>query len=440
MCLTYSAQQLRKRKPRGTKKLWQRVGSTRPSGTEELTAEQIRVLVGVAALLCGGSGCFHILPVFIDSKLAEDETLPNLLSDSTLPWSQTAIFAGWLVGSVGLRPALEIFSKEQFLVLASVCLFASTIALVLLPGLTGGNFFVFSAIRFVTGLLFVTGPVGNVYVQECLPSSRRTQALAFIYTVYAVMCILMAIFCGSFQSLDWRWVALLFTGLPPLLAIFIGFKNPWATLVSVFESAFQKPTERQRLEESEASQVQGWMGEGASSELMTAALKLALCFLACGLGSYGLSYSAGQLSPNLYTNSVLLNAADILGYLVLLGADTLGRKTFQTASYLLASLALLLCGLLQPGSGQIVACAMAGRICLNVSFGLVYVALAEIFPESSQKMVLPLCQVFGRLGGILAPFCGTLPAVVSCPTFGFACLMAALATATLPDKLEDGER
>ena len=49
-------------------------------------------------------------------------------------------------------------------------------------------------------------------------------------------------------------------------------------------------------------------------------------------------------------------------------------------------------------------------------------------------------QVFGRLGGILAPFCGTLPAVVSCPTFGFACLMAALATATLPDKLEDGER
>ena len=45
MCLTYSAQQLRKRKPRGTKKLWQRVGSTRPSGTEELTAEQVRALV-----------------------------------------------------------------------------------------------------------------------------------------------------------------------------------------------------------------------------------------------------------------------------------------------------------------------------------------------------------------------------------------------------------
>ena len=79
------------------------------------------------------------------------------------------------------------------------------------------------------------------------------------------MCILMAIFCGSFQSLDWRWVALLFTGLPPLLAIFIGFKNPWATLVSVFESAFQKPTERQR-EEAEESQVQGCLDLGREME------------------------------------------------------------------------------------------------------------------------------------------------------------------------------
>lgn len=76
---------------------------------------------------------------------------------------------------------------------------------------------------------------------------------------------MMAIFCGSFESLDWRWVALLFTGLPPLLAIFIGFKNPWATLVSVFESAFQKPTERQR-EESEESQVQGCLDLGREME------------------------------------------------------------------------------------------------------------------------------------------------------------------------------
>lgn len=32
--------------------------------------------------------------------------------------------------------------------------------------LGSGNIFVFSAVRFVTGLLFATGPVGNLYVQD----------------------------------------------------------------------------------------------------------------------------------------------------------------------------------------------------------------------------------------------------------------------------------
>lgn len=66
MCLTYSAQQLRKRKPRGTKKLWQRVGSTRPSGTEELTAEQIRVLV---AFPCSSRKVFFFSFFFGSSKI-----------------------------------------------------------------------------------------------------------------------------------------------------------------------------------------------------------------------------------------------------------------------------------------------------------------------------------------------------------------------------------
>lgn len=86
-----------------------------------------------------------------------------------------------------------------------------------------------------------------------------------------VMCILMAIFCGSFQSLDWRLVALLFTGLPPLLAIFIGFKNPWATFVSVFDSAFEKTTERQR-DESEESQVQGCLDLGRHGRVLDISL------------------------------------------------------------------------------------------------------------------------------------------------------------------------
>jgi len=46
-------------------------------------------------------------------------------------------------------------------------------------------------------------------------------------------------------------------------------------------------------------------------------------------------------------------------------------------------------------------------------------------------------QIAARLGGILAPLSGTLPAAVSCPAFGSACLAAALATVTMPDRLQE---
>ena len=362
-------------------------------------------------------------------KLAADPALPGLTAE-TLPWSATAIFTGWLVGSVSLKQALEIFSKEQFLAISSVLLCSCTLATVTLPHLTAGNIVVFSAVRFVTGLLFATGPVGNLYVQECLPPQRRSQAMAFINTAYSIMAVLMATTCGMFQSLDWRLDALLWCGLPPFLAFFIAFKKPLELLQSI------PGTMTSNMSNSDSSNQRSESNK-MSPSILKAALKLAVCFLACGVGSYGLSYSAGKLSENLYTNSVLLNSADILGYIAVLGADSLGRKTFQAGSYLFAALSLLLCGILQPGSWTIIACAMAGRICLNVAFTTIYVALAEVFPESSQKNVLPICQIAARLGGILAPLSGTLPAVISCPAFGSACIAAVLATLTLPDKLEE---
>ncbi|CAJ1388674.1 unnamed protein product [Effrenium voratum] len=362
-------------------------------------------------------------------KLAADPALPGLTAE-TLPFSATAIFAGWLVGSVSLKQALEMLSKAQFLAISSVLLCLSTLATVTLPHLTGGrNIFVFSAVRFVTGLLFATGPVGNLYhVQDCLPPCRRNQAMAFINTAYSIMAVLMATSCGMFQFLDWRLDALLWCGLPPFLAFFIAFKKPTELLQSIPDT-IQSRTNCNSSRPGETDKM--------SPSVLQAALKLAVCFLACGVGSYGLSYSAGKLSESLYTNSVLLNSADILGYIAVLGADSVGRKTFQAGSYLLAGVSLLLCAILQPGSWTIIACAMAGRICLNVAFTTIYVALAEIFPETSQKSVLPMCQIAARLGGVLAPLSGTLPAALSCPAFGAACVVAAMATLSLPEKLED---
>ena len=77
--------------------------------------------------------------------------------------------------------------------------------------------------------------------------------------------------------------------------------------------------------------------------------------------------------------------------------------------------------------------AVIGRLCLDVSFTTVLVAMANIFPESAQKRVLPTFAIATRTGSLLAPFMGTLPAAISCPLFSALCFVAAGASLILPD-------
>ena len=80
--------------------------------------------------------------------------------------------------------------------------------------------------------------------------------------------------------------------------------------------------------------------------------------------------------------------------------------------------------------------AMLARVALSVVFVTIYVAIADIFPVWSQKTVLPVCEIMARVGGCLSPSCGALPVHLSMPLFGSACLLAARASAQLPDKYD----
>eukprot|EP00438_Fugacium_kawagutii_P021468 Skav234977 [mRNA] locus=scaffold122:107331:108053:+ [translate_table: standard] len=165
-------------------------------------------------------------------------------------------------------------------------------------------------------------------------------------------------------------------------------------------------------------------------------IALAICFVACGCAFFGLSYSARQLSSNVYKSSMLLNMADILGFLAAMSADVFGRKRVQSSCFALAAICLLLCSTGVPGSAFVLSFAVIGRLCLDVSFTTVLVAMANIFPESAQKRVLPTMAIATRTGSLLAPFMGTLPAAISCPLFSALCFAAAGASLVLPDEKE----
>ena len=355
--------------------------------------------------------------MLLDLKIAADGTLPGLTAE-TLPITTTAMFMGWFVSCLLSERALTFFTKEQMLVSHMVAMVLVALATVTLPSLTAYSLAVLTAVRFIQGLLLngVTG-ILQTFILENTREQWRTPMITSQSTAYSLVTILMSCICST--NLDWRAEELLWCGLPPLLVLLAFFPNWRQTLGAMDWSLSKDKLEWEAVDFGEESK---WRNIAA----------LGLCFLTCSACFYGLSYSAGKLSENPYMSTILLHGADILGYVAVLGAREVNRNKVQYIGFIGAAICLIICSTGEPGSGSVLTFAMIGRLCLDVCFTTVYLALADIFMGSSQKDALAICEVAARVGGIIAPFCGTLPTTTFCPLFAGLCLASARATALLP--------
>ena len=385
-----------------------------------MSDKQLRTFIGVG--LCQGAfvAPWHILPVFLDVKLAADPSLPGL-TEQTLPVTMTAMFTGWLVGSIGLHKAMEIYSKEQLIIMGSLLLIMVAVATVILPSLTAGNVVLFTLLRFIYGFLMNITAVQCVHVQETMPEGRRNQAIVCTCIVYSLVVILVAASCT--WGADWRIEAFFWYAVPMICGLLIAFPDWPQVLQSIPSSAWKEKKTSNLTEDSDDMEAEDWRH----------AIALAICFLACNCAIYGTSYSAGQLSPNPHESTMILACGDMLGYIAALSADVTGRNKAQGFGFAGAAVCLIACSLGEPGSSTVLGAALLGRVCLNVCFTTIYGILAAIFSPSTQKTALPTCEVAGRLGGIVAPFSGSLPTSLSCPAFAALCLAAALSTMSLPE-------
>jgi len=46
---------------------------------------------------------------------------------------------------------------------------------------------------------------------------------------------------------------------------------------------------------------------------------------------------------------------------------------------------------------------MAGKLCITMAFGTVYIYTAELFPTTLRHSLLGICSMTGRIGSILSP-------------------------------------
>merc|ERR1719382_1798632 len=181
----------------------------------------------------------------------------------------------------------------------------------------------------------------------------------------------------------------------------------------------------------EAAEAAGGSGLQAvfGAELRRTTFYTCTCWTAASISYYGLSYSAGNLSPNLYLNVILFALMDIVGYSIPGPmVASFGSRLTQAGGFLGTSLSLLLCAVLPQGTWMAVGCALLGRLCIDVAFSTVFLLIVECFPSHCRAAALGVANVASRLLTFASPLCAVAPAYLSCGLLSGTCATALAAT------------
>jgi MFS transporter, OCT family, solute carrier family 22 (organic cation transporter), member 4/5 len=177
---------------------------------------------------------------------------------------------------------------------------------------------------------------------------------------------------------------------------------------------------------------------------MCRASVLFLCWFTATITYYGLGFSAGDMAGGLYANSIALSAVDIPGnllYAIFANRPSFGRRYTQAVFFGLGGFCLLVVPVAKAAFGYVFApevakgFAIAGKLTAAGVFNGVYVYAAEIFPTTVRSTGLGCCNIFARVGGILAPQALQLGPDTMAALFGGLAVASGVATLMLPETL-----
>ncbi|XP_033639696.1 organic cation transporter-like protein [Asterias rubens] len=193
--------------------------------------------------------------------------------------------------------------------------------------------------------------------------------------------------------------------------------------------------------------------------LVFRSLVMFYCWFTSNFVYYGFIINITNLAGDKYLNFFLLALTEvpcfIFDYVVI---GRFGRRRPLVVFYELCGVACLITAFVpkKTSSGEdltvlTVCVAVIGKFFITAAFDVTYLVTAEVFPTVLRNIGAGSASVFGRIGGIVAPFVvylniihGSIPLIV----FGIASLVAGLLVLTLPEThnkplpetIEDGAR
>lgn len=163
-----------------------------------------------------------------------------------------------------------------------------------------------------------------------------------------------------------------------------------------------------------------------------------ICWFVVTFVDYGLTLNSVNLGGNKYVNFILSTMAEIpANILMFVVMDRLGRRTSQSGSMLISGIACLAAQYLtHRGTLLQLTLFLLGKLSICMSFGIIYMYTAELFPTTVRNGIMSVCSMIGRAGSMLAPqipllakIAPSLPLVV----FGVVSIVSGVLVMQLPE-------
>lgn len=353
---------------------------------------------------------------------------PGGLSMEAISSCQALYWVGWSTSSVLIMPRVDRLGRRvpayALLALGFLVAYAST--------------FITSAWSYALCLfcmgtcLPISSMICYLLIIESVPGWCQSAVATSLNAGFSLLEVVIAMFCASdvARDMDWRTETRLWYS-PLVLFLVLG-------IVFVRDPPKQAGGGLESAEVARSRDAAGF-ARLTGPEMRVTMAATCLCWIAASVSYYGLSYSAGSLSPNAYVNMMLLGLIDMVAYFAALGLIApFGPRKAQIVSFVSAGLALFACGVLPNSSWALMGCALVGRFFVNVAFATLYLLLVTCFPVECRSVASGLANFFARLSSLVAPFCNLLPVGICCSLLGLLVLAAAGATSALPESDEIG--
>ncbi|XP_051734125.1 solute carrier family 22 member 5-like [Ctenopharyngodon idella] len=381
----------------------------------------------------------------------------NLVCDSEwrVPFATSTLYMGYLLGSLVSGQLSDRFGRKKVLFTS-----LAAEALVILAQSFSHSWLIFCVLYFFVG----TFQISLYLTAFVLGSEILSKSLRVLFTTLGAFlhyCIgYMVLPWIAFAVRDWRTLLRVLSGVTVVyvpLWWLIPESPRWLLAqgrVLESEAIVREAAKKNKVTAPEvifsASEVKEDSSQNSqysvfdvlrTSEIRKTTFMCLLLWMAINIGYFGLSLNTTNLSGDPFLNCFLSAVTEVPAYIVsTFLLKSCPRRPVLSAFLIIGGGFLLLVQLI-PESLHTLALAleMAGKFGFTMSFTVVYIYTAELYPTVLRNLGIGMCSSAARIGSITAPyviFLGTFNKYLPYILMGSLTIASSIANMFLPETFE----